>query len=343
MFIWNCSSCNKKILINSESPENMSKYSTAFCLKCFNNEIKERKNSSSLEQYSQDNGMPIAIDMHGTIFACHLYDEYSVKGFRYDYYFLSNFYNCDIKIAGITYKNAEAAFQSFKTLNLNIRKKFSDLKSNEAKKLGRQIKLRPDWEKIKDNIMHIVIKAKFEQNIDLKNKLINTKNLYLEETNSWHDTYWGVCNGIGENKLGQILMKVREEFNKIGQVYLCSLSNLDIYKKIEYKCFIVRSPGKIDFKKYNLFHIPELSPSSSLFNKYLKEWKSCNYDWFPLYKEIFEKELQSYMLPILDNIESVLKNGTDVLFICFCKDHKKCHRSIIGDYYKEKNYTVHYD
>ena len=64
---------------------------------------------------------------------------------------------------------------------------------------------------VKTNIMYDICLAKFTQNQDLKEKLLKTGNAILIEGNWWNDTYWGVCNGIGENNLGKILMKIREE------------------------------------------------------------------------------------------------------------------------------------
>lgn len=80
----------------------------------------------------------------------------------------------------------------------------------EAKRLGRKATLRPDWEEIKDNDMYVLVKDKFG-NPELKAKLLATGDAELVEGNTWGDTYWGVCRGVGQNKLGQILMRVREE------------------------------------------------------------------------------------------------------------------------------------
>jgi len=55
------------------------------------------------------------------------------------------------------------------------------------------------------------VRAKFEQNPDLAAKLIATGDEELVEGNTWGDTYWGVCRGVGQNKLGKILMNVRQE------------------------------------------------------------------------------------------------------------------------------------
>ena len=74
-----------------------------------------------------------------------------------------------------------------------------------------QCRLRGDWEEVKDNIMYEICKAKFTQNEDLKEKLLATGNDILEEGNTWGDRVWGTVNGVGENRLGKILMRVREE------------------------------------------------------------------------------------------------------------------------------------
>lgn len=58
--------------------------------------------------------------------------------------------------------------------------------------------------------MYEIVKNKFLQNEELKIKLKNIKEEIVEE-NYWNDKYWGVCNGIGENKLGKILEKVKKE------------------------------------------------------------------------------------------------------------------------------------
>jgi len=59
------------------------------------------------------------------------------------------------------------------------------------------------------NAMGKVIIAKFSQNKDLAKRLLETKGEIVEE-NTWNDTFWGVCNGVGENKLGIMLARVRE-------------------------------------------------------------------------------------------------------------------------------------
>lgn len=134
-----------------------------------------------------------------------------INKFRGKYYFLSNFYEADVEYGGITFKNNEAAFQAQKVVDDSRKLRFKDLNPRRAKRLGRRVRLRSDWEKVKDNYMYEICKAKFSQNPELAKKLLATGDEELVEGNKWNDTYWGVCNGRGKNKLGKILMKVREE------------------------------------------------------------------------------------------------------------------------------------
>ncbi|MCD8083009.1 MAG: NADAR family protein [Clostridiales bacterium] len=134
-----------------------------------------------------------------------------INRFQDEYYFLSNFYPCEMEYNGIRYQNSEAAFQAQKCANRSDRMRFSNLNASEAKKLGRSVSLRPDWEEIKVGVMREVVRAKFRCNPDLKDKLIETSGEYLEEGNTWGDRIWGTVNGNGANLLGKILMDLREE------------------------------------------------------------------------------------------------------------------------------------
>lgn len=134
-----------------------------------------------------------------------------INEFKGKYHFLSNFYNAPVVYDGITYQNSEAAFQSAKVLNKSVRETFSTLDPSSAKRKGRQVQLRSDWEKVKYNIMYEICLAKFSQNEELKIKLLATGDEYLEEGNTWGDRIWGTVNGKGQNNLGKILMRVREE------------------------------------------------------------------------------------------------------------------------------------
>lgn len=134
-----------------------------------------------------------------------------IDNFDGKYAFLSNFYESPMTIQDITYPTNEHFFQAMKTLDLLERKKIASAQTpGQAKRLGRQVKLRWDWESVKEDTMLIGLRYKFS-NPDLKEKLLATGDEELVEGNWWGDQYWGVCDGIGKNKLGKLLMKVREE------------------------------------------------------------------------------------------------------------------------------------
>lgn len=134
-----------------------------------------------------------------------------INEFKDKFSFLSNFYVAPVTYNELTFQSNEAAFQAQKTLNEGQRRKFTKLAPNKAKAKGRSVILREDWEEVKDQIMYEICLAKFSQNSDLKKKLLDTGDEELIEGNTWHDTYWGVYNRKGKNKLGKILMRIREE------------------------------------------------------------------------------------------------------------------------------------
>jgi hypothetical protein len=126
-----------------------------------------------------------------------------MKG-KYD--FLSNFYPCTLQYMGITYQNSEAAFQAQKCPERAI--EFANLDPSRAKRLGRRVKLRSDWEEVKIPIMYQILEAKFS-NPELMNRLLQVEGEIVEET-TWGDTFWGVCKSKGNNMLGKLLMDIRD-------------------------------------------------------------------------------------------------------------------------------------
>ena len=138
-----------------------------------------------------------------------------IKEFQGEYRFLSNFWSCKIIIQDIVYPSAEHCYVAAKTTDITERKRIAALVSPaQAKRFGRTLMLRPDWMDIRLKAMEYIVRRKF-QNPTMKALLLNTGDALLEEGNCWKDTFWGVCNGQGENNLGKILMKVRREFNSI--------------------------------------------------------------------------------------------------------------------------------
>lgn len=147
----------------------------------------------------------------------------TIASFDEIYDFLSNFYTQPFEYNGLTFMNSEAAFQAQKDLSKS--QMFCTLKAGDAKHLGKdkkQIHLRKDWGTIKYQIMYEVVKAKFTSSTLMKKLLLLTGDSKLVEGNTWGDTTWGVCKGIGKNYLGKILMRVRKEIAlEEGRDFLC--------------------------------------------------------------------------------------------------------------------------
>lgn len=134
-----------------------------------------------------------------------------IHGFFGEYRFLSNFHLAPIVYNGILYPSNEHAYQAQKTLDIGVRKKIAELSEpRQAKRAGRDINLRPYWEEVKVRVMVDITVLKFFGYEELADRLRATGDCYLEETNTWGDRFWGVCEGTGENMLGIILMGVRE-------------------------------------------------------------------------------------------------------------------------------------
>jgi ribA/ribD-fused uncharacterized protein len=134
-----------------------------------------------------------------------------VLRFADQYAFLSNFYPCEILVDAIIFPTVEHAFQASKTMDREVRIQISELSSpEEAKRFGRTVELRPDWEDVKLVIMKELLLIKFKQH-HFMNQLFGTGKKNLVEGNNWNDRYWGVCKGEGLNHLGMLLMQIRTE------------------------------------------------------------------------------------------------------------------------------------
>lgn len=128
---------------------------------------------------------------------------------------LSNFEYATVEFENELYLTTEHAYQAAKTLNQSQRKAIRDeISPSVAKKMGRKVTIRDDWESVKLQIMYDLNLQKFSKHPELQKLLLNTGDALLEEGNNWGDTYWGVVDGKGENHLGKILMKVRAEIRK---------------------------------------------------------------------------------------------------------------------------------
>ena len=149
-----------------------------------------------------------------------------IEKFEGRWRFLSNFYECDIEHQGIRYPSVEHFYVSMKCNNEQMINgkhytigDFREMIANTpspglVKKIGQKIKVRSDWDNKKLEFMNWAIREKFKY-INLAELLVQTEDIDLIESNTWNDTFWGVCNGKGKNHLGKILMKVRDELRGV--------------------------------------------------------------------------------------------------------------------------------
>jgi ribA/ribD-fused uncharacterized protein len=147
-----------------------------------------------------------------------------ITEFQGEYRYLSNFWLAPFFYGNATWPSSEHAFQAFKTLDSEERYRvLLSPTPGAAKREGRKVTLRPDWDQIKKQVMLQVVLAKFIQNPDLVRQLAATGTVRLIEGNTWHDNYWGSCKchgcnagsddwwgDHGKNYLGRTLMFVRD-------------------------------------------------------------------------------------------------------------------------------------
>jgi ribA/ribD-fused uncharacterized protein len=127
---------------------------------------------------------------------------------------LGNYAPCLDFYEGHAYQSVEHAYQAQKSLDPATQQRIRQCGSPaRAKALARSVDLRPDWDDIKLGLMETLLREKFAQEPE-RTILLSTMDAQLVEGNWWGDTYWGVVRngeGDGENHLGKLLMKIRDE------------------------------------------------------------------------------------------------------------------------------------
>lgn len=124
-----------------------------------------------------------------------------------------------IVIDGITFPSVESYYQSQKTVNKRKQLSFTFLNGKQAKKKGRELNIRKDWEEIKVKVMLKGLRAKFKPDNEWGRQLIATGKEEITEWNNWGDKIWGksIYDGEGQNLLGKLLMQVRKELYEVKQ------------------------------------------------------------------------------------------------------------------------------
>ena len=88
--------------------------------------------------------------------------------------------------------------------------------------------------------------------------------------------------------------------------------------------------------------VPDLAPGPHLFKRYLHEWKGRPVDeWWDRYKEIFEQELRTAeKLNALRKIQIHVESGKVIALVCYCRDIRYCHRTLVGNFLRQQGVVV---
>jgi ribA/ribD-fused uncharacterized protein len=114
-----------------------------------------------------------------------------IPSFRGPWLLLSNFYPVDVVYEGITYPSVEHAFVAAKTTDEIARRQVLCYKyPGDAKRYGRSLVLRDDWDTYRVTVMRDLLTQKFSQE-PFRTRLLETGLETLEEGNTWGDTFWG--------------------------------------------------------------------------------------------------------------------------------------------------------
>ena len=144
-----------------------------------------------------------------------------IDSFRGEYAFLSNCHPAQggIELEGAKYPTVENAFQAAKTPDVEDRKPFETATAAAARRMGKRVQLRSDWDYARVEIMRGLVRTKFAEP-EMSTLLLATADEKLVDGNKWHDNYWGICmcprckGEKGLNWLGRILMAVRNELSE---------------------------------------------------------------------------------------------------------------------------------
>ena len=133
-----------------------------------------------------------------------------IRGFVGQFFFLNNSYITSVIFEDIRYSSSEAAYQAQKCVDIKDKYAIAKMSPSEAREYVDTVQILDNWDSLKDSIMFDVCYAKFVQNPMLMEKLILTGDRELINYNMYGDTYWGVSENKGQNKLGVILKEIRE-------------------------------------------------------------------------------------------------------------------------------------
>ena len=232
-----------------------------------------------------------------------------INKFDGPYAFLSNFYESPIVDNDIPYKTNEHYYQAMKAQDMDEHLWVAAAPTPaEAKRRGRSVVMRPDWEEVKLLVMERGLRLKFADPA-LAEKLLATTDEELVEGNWWHDNIWGNCdcdkckNIKGQNNLGKLLMKIRAElilqhYKNIyeqrkgqkepcsNQVVLCGIFTKDIEKAKKY----IKAKNIEIIKELKNLDSPEWILSNGERWKVFKHWNEY-YRGYRYYKLAIDSDI----------------------------------------------------
>lgn len=131
-----------------------------------------------------------------------------------EYGYLATYSNYVFFKDGIYWKTSEHYYQAQKFLENDIKLRIANAETPKIASIigrDRNLKIRSDWEEIKQDVMYDAVYFKFMQNENILKKLLHTGNAEIIEA-TVKENYWGCGpNNDGQNNYGKILVKVRNQ------------------------------------------------------------------------------------------------------------------------------------
>lgn len=155
----------------------------------------------------------------------------AITEFRGKYRWLSNFWPCRVVLDGVEYPSVENAYQAAK-FHPSSREPFRTCTAKEAKARGHKASIehqtqvgvlpQEDYDRARVGTMTLLLRQKFAPGTELGLALRHTGDAEIIEGNTWGDTFWGVCDGVGQNWLGKLLMEQRKAVQLVGYEVVCT-------------------------------------------------------------------------------------------------------------------------
>jgi ribA/ribD-fused uncharacterized protein len=140
----------------------------------------------------------------------HISSVTEVSSFSGPFAFLSNSARTPIEVEGLRYPTVEHAYSSLQVADEAVAAQIRLIPTPSGSiERRRRIRAKPDWVTQKIEVMAQLLAAKFAPGERAASQLIATGKATLRNEVWWDDSFWGVVNGAGENRLGRMLEELR--------------------------------------------------------------------------------------------------------------------------------------